>query len=426
MKKQIEHIKQSAWWQNFLTGVLATAIGVGLTFEVNTLVEDYKQQQAKRQTAMMAIYDIDDIIHNFILYKERDDAFYKVAMYLYTHQDELETVSMDSLWMTGEYIFFYNEVDELEWADTSTEQVFSGSMDAIQNLGDITFCDNVQKCYQMRRTMLRGLANRSAYKRPLSEEFIFQYRKQTNESDLDFAGMMNQKAMAGLLRTAFKQPEVVLYLRKYFTRDRMYQSFIDDLISLNLENKFLMNVTDEDMNKYIADHINKTMPAKPKLLVGTWETRQDKQIKTYTLNKDHSATATTKMDYRISIFVEKENVNVSIVAPLTMTINGQWQLANDSLTMDFDPQTIEILSFDLDMNNLPKSALERGKDSLDVFKQQYKEVVFDQIRNNTTWTWSDKVSLSKSGTIMFWERQYMMPWGQTDTEKIQLLKYKNR
>ena len=117
MKKLIERIRHSDLWQNFIIGVLATAVGVGLSFEVDHLVEQHKQQQIKRQTAMMAIYDIDDIIHNFIRYKERDDAFYKITMYLFTHQDELESVRMDSLWMAGEYLFYYNDADELDWAD---------------------------------------------------------------------------------------------------------------------------------------------------------------------------------------------------------------------------------------------------------------------------------------------------------------------
>lgn len=294
----------------------------------------------------------------------------------------------------------------------------------IQNLGDITFCENVQQCYLSRRNMVRGMENRSACKKPLPEDFIFQYRKQLPESELDYAGMMNKKAMAGLIRSAFKQPEVILYMRKYLTRDRIFQDFIDELISLNQENKFLMNVTDEDMNRYITDHVNKTMNAKPKLLVGSWETRKDNQLKTFTLNKDRSAALTTKMDYRIGIFVEEENVNVSIIAPLTFTIDGQWQLENDSLRFNFDPQTIQILAFDLDFSNLPKAALERAKDSLDSRKQEYKGEIQRQIQSNTLWSWTDKVSLSKSGTIMFLETQYTLPWGQTETEKIQLLRAK--
>lgn len=424
MKKLIERIRHSDLWQNFIIGVLATAVGVGLSFEVDHLVEQHKQQQIKRQTAMMAIYDIDDIIHNFIRYKERDDAFYKITMYLFTHQDELESVRMDSLWMAGEYLFYYNDADELDWADNSTEMVFTGSMDAMQNLGDITFCDNVQKCYQLRREILRSLENRSSSKKPLPEDFIFQYRKTVPEAHLDYTGMMDQTAMAGLIRSALQQPEVVMYIRKYLTRDRMFQNFIDQMINLNQENKFLMDVTEEDMNKFIADHVSKTMHAKPKLLVGTWETRQDNQLKTYTFNKDHSATATTRMDYRADLFAEQENIHVSVIAPMTFTISGQWQLEGDSLKMAFDPQTVEIAAFDIDFSNLPKAALERNKDSLDSRKQECKDIILRQIKTTVQWSWSEKVSLGKSGNIMFWETQFTLPWGQTETAKRQLLKTK--
>lgn len=126
------------WWKNFLTGVLATAVGVGLTFGVNNCVGHYKQKQAQRQAAMMAIYDIDEIIRQFIEDQQRDDAFFKVAMYMYTHQNELETVAMDSLWMAAEYLVHYT-TSMPKWADDSSEKVFTSSMDVLHDLGDITF-----------------------------------------------------------------------------------------------------------------------------------------------------------------------------------------------------------------------------------------------------------------------------------------------
>ena len=377
---------------NFLTGVLATAIGVGLTFGVNNLVTHHRQAQAQRQTAMMAIYDIDDIIHHFIRYKERDDAFFKVAMYLYTHQDELENVAMDSLWMTGEYLFFYADADMPEWADNSTELVFSGSMDAMLNLGDPTFCDNVQKCYQLRRNMVSSMGKKSVFRRPLPEDFIFQYHKQLHESDLTYNGMMNQHAMAGLIRSAFQQQEVMLYLRKYLTRDRAFQEFINSLISLNQENKFIMNVTDEDMRKYEAEHVNRTVPAKAKTIVGHWTLRQDNQLKTYDFRKDYSVTATTRMDYRVGF----------ALAPLTFSIDGQWQLGGDSLRLTFDTATVQLIDCD--------PAIE-----------QHAQAARQQVQTND-WDLANKVLLDKSGKIMFWEQQYQLPWGQTNTEKTQLLK----
>ena len=118
------NIRHKEWWKNFLTGVLATAIGVGLTFEVNNRVEHHKQKQAQFQTAMIAVYDIDEIVRHFLEDKKREDAFFKVAMYLYTHQDELETVAMDSLWMAASYLV-YDPTEIPEWTDDSSEKVFT-------------------------------------------------------------------------------------------------------------------------------------------------------------------------------------------------------------------------------------------------------------------------------------------------------------
>lgn len=422
MKRHLFNL--NGWWKNFLTGVLATAIGVGLTFEVNNRVEHHRQKQARYQTAMMAIYDIDEIIRQFLEDKQQEDAFFKVAMYLYTHQEQLETTSMDSLWMAAVYLVY--EASEMpEWADDSSEKVFTSSMDVFQDLGDIVFYDNVQECYHQRRNMLRRMDQNVSFKRPVPSQFVLDYRKRVPVANMDYNGMMNKQSMADLVRQMFCLPEVPLYLQKYLLRDREYHSFVDQLIRLNQENKYLMNITDESLTSYIEKHISMTKPAKPKLLVGEWEQRQNNQQKTYTFRQDHTASLVTQMDYRIGMYVEGEDVNVYMLAPLTFTIDGQWSLKGDSLWLDFHPETIKILSFDLDFSYLPQSALDSSKDSLDIRKQQYQETISQRLRENTRWTWGSKVSLSQSGTIMFWEQDYTMPWGQTKTEHSQLLRPRN-
>ena len=414
MKLKKRKITLSTWWKNFLTGVLATAIGVGLTFEVNNRVSHHKQQQAQRQAAMMAIYDVDEIIRQFIVSKQRDDAFFRVAMYLYTHQDRLETVAMDSLWMAAEYIVLTHEFTP-DWADDSTEKVFSGNMDAFQNLADITFYDNVQECYHLRRDLLRQLDNSPSFRRPVPEEFVLEYRKHLSAADLDDTGMMKQKSMAGLMRQLFRKPEVSLYLQKYLTRDRHYQDFINKLIYINQENKFIMNVSDEDMQQYVEQHINKTRPAKPKLLLGQWEMRRDNQKKIYVLDKDQTVTSTVSMDYKIGIRAEEGGVNVPVMAPLTYSVEGTWSLDGDSLRLAFDPQSLRILSFDIDLTNLPS-------DDGEADIQHYEQMVLSRLQQRINWSFTNRVVLSQSGLIMFWEEQYLMPWGQYWTDKSQLLK----
>ena len=414
-------INLNAWWKNFLTGVLATAIGVGLTFEVNNRVEHRKQHQAQRQAAMMAIYDIDEIIRQFNDDRQREDAFFRVAMYMYTHPEEQESVSMDSLWMAAEYIRLDPSYIP-EWSDNSTEKVFTSSMDALNDLGDITFYDNVQECYQLRKNMLCEMEKSSIFHKPMSDEMVIEYRKRVSASDLIDNGMMNHTMMAGLLRQMLQRQEVVFYLQKYLTRDRVCQHFVDQLVRLNRENKFIMNVTDEDMKRFVEQHVNKTMSAKPKQLIGQWTTTHDRQHITYTFHKDQTASATTEMEYRVSIYVESEDVNVYMLTPLTFTIDGQWELDGDSLRLCFHPESLQMLAFDLDFSSLPKAALEENKDSLDSRKQQYQMTVQKQLQEGTRWTWTNKVLLGKSGQIMFWEQQNPLPWGQVETRKIQLLK----
>ena len=415
------NIRHKEWWKNFLTGVLATAIGVGLTFEVNNRVEHHKQKQAQFQTAMIAVYDIDEIVRHFLEDKKREDAFFKVAMYLYTHQDELETVAMDSLWMAASYLV-YDPTEIPEWTDDSSEKVFTSSMEVLQDLGDVVFYDNVQECYLSRRNLLRKMEQSVTFRRPIPQDFVLEYRKHVPAENMDYNGMMNKPAMAGLVRQMFHRYDVPLYLQKYLMRDREYCSFLDNLIRLNRENKYIMNITDEAMASYVEKHINKTMPAKPKLLAGQWEQRQNNQHNTYIFRPDRTVSLTKQMDYRIGIYVEGEDVNVYMLAPLTFTIDGRWNLKGDSLQLDLCPETTKILSFDLDWNYLPKTALERSKDSLDIRKQQYLATIEHQIRETTRWNWTNKVSLAQSGTIMFWENEYTMPWGQTVTDRSQLLK----
>jgi len=417
----MKNINLSTWWKNFLTGVLATAVGVGLTFEVNNRVERHKHKQAQRQAAMMVIYDIDDIIYNFIREKETEDAFFKAAMYLFTHQEELETIGMDSLWMAAEYLV-KNPANNPVWADDSSEKVFSSSMDVIHDLGDITFYDNVQECYLKRRTLLRLMETSSTFARPISDSFVLEYRKHVSAADMDGNGMMNHRAMAGLLREIYRQPEVPLYLQKYFMRDREYQSFIDHFIRRNQENKYLMNITDEDMERYIAKHVNKVMPAKPKLIVGQWDMRENRQHRTYLFRKDRTLSLTVRTDHKIGTYVESENVNVYMLAPLTYTMDGEWALKDDSLQLDFHPESLQIVAFDLNLNDLPRAALEAGSESIETRKEQYRENVLAQLRRQTAWSMTQKVSLGQSGQIMFWENQYTMPWGQAFTDKSQLLK----
>ena len=82
-------------------GILATAIGVGLTFFVNNMVEKNHQRAAQRETAIMAVCDIDEIAQGLKDEIQLEDSLFKVTMYVSTHQELIASLSMDTLDMAS-------------------------------------------------------------------------------------------------------------------------------------------------------------------------------------------------------------------------------------------------------------------------------------------------------------------------------------
>ena len=419
--KHMKKISLSAWWMNFLTGVLATSIGVGLTFGVNNLVSRSNQKKVQRQAAMMAIYDIDEMARKFDTWKAREDAFFHVAMYLFTHPEEAETTSRDSLEMTFAYLH-YAPAKLPEWVDESTEKVFTTSMDALTNIGDIAFYRNVQECYHLRRDLMNRLREDVAFRQPVSDELVTSYHKTLSPADITIKGSMEPKALAGFLRLVFNQPEVEFYLQNFHARNDAYDNFIAQIRLLNQENKFSMNISDEDMKRYIETYVSKIMPVTPKLLAGEWELTSGPKTETYDLRTDHTITYTMRTQMQLSIWLDEENMNVSLLTPLAFTADGQWDLANDTLRMQLDSATTQMLTFDMDLSSLPTSFLEKHKDSIELVKDQYRGLVCQSAKERVSIPDAHKVSISKTGNIMFWEVPRRLPWGEIYTDKQQLTK----
>ena len=408
------------WWRDFTSGVIGTAIGVGLTFAINGMVENHKKSEAKRQTAMMAIYDIDCIVHQLEEFKQREAAFYKVSMFLSTNPDKIETVSQDTLWMAASYLI-ENPAEVFDFANDAKENAFTSSIDAFQNLDNIQFYDNVQRCYQRRHELLQQIQYELSFKRPVSKEFTNQIFKNLGNDAFGLNGMLSEATLRSVVRQALQQPGIHYFLHKFFARNRCYSEVISDMTLLNQENKLLMGIYDDDMEEYIRNTVDKNKAATPKNIAGRWENRHDTKVQIYDLQKDGSISMTNQTEINVTVTVEDENLDVSIVAPVTYTVDGQWQLEGDSLKMEFNPETVTLTSFDLDLSNIPQASLDRKRDSLEAKMQLYRGAILQQIKD-TRWSWAYKVSIAKTETSMFWENQYPLPWGQQQTYKEQLVK----
>jgi hypothetical protein len=125
----------------------------------------------------------------------------------------------------------------------------------------------------------------------------------------------------------------------------------------------------------------------------------------------------------MSIYLDKEDVTVPMNCPISYSIDGSWELVKDTLKMKFDAESSKMLSFDIDLSNLPKSAIERKKDSIDVWKQDLKDYIHGYLKQSG-WDIANKASLDITGNILFLTSEQTSSWGETETDQQQLVRKK--
>lgn len=404
------------WWKQFLTGVMGTAIGVGLTFAVSNWVESNKKAQVQRQTAMMAVYDIDEIIRELKEDLQQEEILYPTAYYLSAHPEKVDVVSGDSIRQAVGYLI-EAPTSVPDWAADAKEKAFTSSMEAWQNLENTRFYDNVQKCYQLRAELLRVIAQDAVFRRPLTEASVDKFLENASADDLEYDGSLSFDALRKLLKQTYKKPETVRYLRMYLLRNREYNQYIDGLSRLNKENKFLMNITDEEMAAYIRKNIQKTKPAKPSLVVGEWVVEMNEGGETVRLGADHSLDITfDQMDMAL-LRDESEGEEVQVKVPVSYRLSGEWTLEGDSLRLQCFPGKGELLSIGLSLDSLPESLREEGRE----WETYYRQNINEYLEAAAVDQWYTAY-MDITGDLLFMSYNYSSPMGVVQPVRLQLVR----
>jgi hypothetical protein len=326
-------------------------------------------------------------------------------------------MSSDTLKMAVAYLV-EDMTEKPEWADDSKEKAFSGNIEVRQNMKYAQFYDNVRESYRLRRELLGHLEKDIEFSRPVSDTDYHQFVQQLDFTDFDTDGNLTENASRSLLRHAFQQRSTELYLRYFFRRRENYAYYIMYLIRLNRENKFMADITDDDMAEYVKKNVDKTMPVTAQQLIGTWEEQfVDNNVFHYKLKKDQMVEFIYDTVNKLDLYLKDEKMYVPILVPTTTRLKGHWELKGDSLKMNFDNKTLEVLAIDVDFSKLPKSALERSKGQ----KQRIKDAYIEMYQQKD-WTISRKVSFDLSGQILLYEEQEKTLWGTKKTTTNQMVR----
>ena len=405
------------WYRQLLITVLGTSIGVGLTFTVNRCVDSHKQHQAQHETAIMAVCDIAEITRGLKEEIYLEDSLFKAAMYVSTHQEMIDKMSVDTLNLAFEYLYD-NPMTVKGWTADTKENAFNSGIDTRMNLGNNQFYDNVQSCYYLRRSLKTVMEEAPVFRRPISKDDYEAFLQKLGHSEI-FNGIPTTEAKRKAMKKFIAQGATSLYINRYFTRRLAYVQVVDELERLNSQNKLLMNITDEDVEKYIRQNSGNESSRNPaELIEGTWEMNLN-TLTTYVFYEDNTFERTSRIESQIQIGLKEEQREVNVLTPIELFVPGQWELDGNELTLDCDFSKAEILSIDLDLSGLPQAALERLQDSLDIKEDMLKDSMLEAIRHQS-WRYECIISFDKSGNTMVWTSEETTPAGTKHSNSMQL------
>ena len=408
--------------KQLLVSILGTAIGLGLTFTVNRTVENNKIQRAQRETAIMAVCDINEIVERLKDEIRLEDTLFQVSMYVSTHTEQIDSMSADTLDMVFKYLFD-NPAEVKEWTIDTKENAFNSGMESRKNLGNNKFYDNVQSCYYARRSMMKTLEKTLAFRRPIRSEDLDGFLQTLGPADMEDDGDPTLHAKRWLMKKVFEEGSTRLYIRRYFSRRNAYLGTIYQLERLNRENKLLLNITNQDIEEYMRQNEETSQAATVDLIVGSWEDPMGDNKQSFVFGADGTVETTLQISIALRMYLVVEQTDVLATVPMTIRMKGGWELKGDSLKVKYDGQTSELLSFDVDTSNFPKSAQERLKDSLEIKKQDARSGLLELFKQQvSTFNINCVASFDRSGNTMILTSQENTPTGQKDTSTRQLFR----
>ena len=369
MSKEEKKKSNKSWWIQFLISVVGTAIGVGLTFAVSHKIENRKKEQAQRLTAMMVIHDIDESVKSLKTLKEKMEAQYNTLLFVRGQLDQLDSVPIDTL---SKVIDFITSDDQDFRFDMSKEKIFHSSPETWQNLGSMKFIDNVQSFYFERQSFQDWQNKSSIWIKPISmseyEKIQIDYSNMSMEEYLD----KYYALLRDLLKKQLSDDHIKHYIDYTPYRLNVLVELIENWLKMNDENKFLMSITDEELENYVNSINQSGIALTEKSLIGTWElSSTDENLSEWEFRKDRTYSSVTISSYAVNLPFANGKIKANI------TEEGTWLLDGDSLIR---MSGLDALFVEMDTSNL--LVMPGKQDMCDNWVKEYKEQLKQYYQDN--------------------------------------------
>ena len=303
---------------------------------------------------MLVIHDIDQSIETLRKIQQEDQQGYQAAMYVQDHIDSINFLSVDTLNMVFNYLLQgVRADDDLEFKESS-EKMFHGTQETWTNLDDMTFIRNVEDFYKSRQVLKKLLAEHVVWKKPVSQQ----------ETDIVFCDsdiLDSWEAFCGYIKSELGKRRCRKYILNYFDRERLYNQGIEGWANLNERNKFLMNISDQELAEFVESTSQKSRIATDNDIIGKWvDSAIDAHVTEFQFSSNH-----TVRDFQSYSLQDR---SYSGKGYLEVTLSGEWKIEGDSLILVWDASSLQV-----DINEKDIVYREETRDSIRSTWQPFKE-----------------------------------------------------
>ncbi|MBQ2208978.1 MAG: hypothetical protein II404_03325 [Prevotella sp.] len=315
---------QNSWGKGFLTSLMGTTISILLTFGTSALVESKQKADTQRQTAMMVIHDIDVCIDQMEEMAKDEEKMNNAMQYVLAHQDQIVSLSEDTIALAMRMLTDYDPNHSI--FDDAKENIFKSSQDIWSNLDNMAFIDNMENFYDQRREIKGHMAKNPLFIHPISYDDYYEMTINSNGYILDEAAVLKEK---------LKDSRVKFYIDVSSARTRLYRIFAQSWKDISDRNKFIMNISDEELAEYIKNSQLSGSPISKHELMGQWEREVNGNEHYYYefLEEDSFCIK------NVTLYPNPVYNNDIIV---TYIYGGKWSLKNDTLFMICAPRSAEV------------------------------------------------------------------------------------
>lgn len=414
IKFRMPHIgqkgKSGSVVRELLLTTIATTISIVLTFGGSAYFEQKKKKSDARLMAMMVIHDMENTA--LLLRQASEQAVQQAepAHYVWENFYRLDDIGEDTLKLALSYIVEESSEHKQFPLDEASEKIFLSSQETWKNIDNPGFIDAVQHFYVERHQIFNFINSSPSFRKPISSEEDFRVLANCKDPMHWF-----RLSLLDRLREFLPRNDVQLYLTYSYGRQGALKNYARNFEQAITKCKFMMGITDEELDAYVKSQEQAGYSPKESELVGKWYLQKEKEVEVYyELANNH--------EFRKIALNHVSNPDFTGLAEFTRSEKGTWELRDDSLCIVYESGQ----KFHLDASNIKaKPGKEAETKGFIEYWTNYGAEVEKTSAIGQTEVENLAVSIDKTGTKMELRATYTNKDGKEITSTLYLVKEGN-